>query len=217
AVLGGPIAACLRVVYTASDNPVGLAKRMESLAPAGTAYLSEHTAAFVAGFFELREVGRHEVKGVARPVGVWELLGAGALRTPFELSAQRGFSPFVDREDEMAALESALGQAREGVASVVAVGAEPGIGKSRLFHEFARRCRDGGFDVWTGHALSHARNVPFRVTLEMLRSFFGIEDGDAVQAAREKVQHTLGVLGASDEESLALLLDFLGIADPERP
>src|SRR6266481_970098 len=56
--------------YTALGHDVGLAQRMESLAEPGHICLSEQTVRLVEGYFQLRDRGRVEVKGVAEPVAV---------------------------------------------------------------------------------------------------------------------------------------------------
>jgi class 3 adenylate cyclase len=169
-VVVGTIAEDLRVEYTAIGNPVGLAKRVEALAEPGQVYLTDQTASLVRGYVDLRDLGTFDVKGVSRPVAVWELLGRGPARTPLEVAAARGFSPFVGRDAEMAALEAALARAQQGEGAVVGVMAEPGVGKSRLGHEFSERCRAQGLTVWKANALAHARAVPFVMALELLRA-----------------------------------------------
>jgi len=216
-VVVGTIAEDLRVEYTAIGNPVGLAKRVEALAEPGQVYVTEHTAGLVSGYVNLRDLGRFDVKGVSRPVAVWELVGRGPLRTPLEVAAARGFSRFVGRGPEMEVLDSALNRARVGQGSVIGLMAEPGVGKSRLSYEFTERCRTQGLQVWKANALAHARSVPFMMALELLRSFFGIDESDGDDTAREKVvRHVLG-LDESFDEALPLLLDFLGLPDPARP
>jgi hypothetical protein len=79
----------------------------EQLAAPGEVYLSEHCAKLVSGFFRLRDLGPFELKGVSAPVRVYELEGMSALHTRIEVSRSRGFSRFVGRQDEMAALEAA--------------------------------------------------------------------------------------------------------------
>jgi hypothetical protein len=50
-----------------------------------------------AGFFQLRDLGTSELKGVSRPVRIYELEGTGPLRTAFEVRRARGLSRFVGR------------------------------------------------------------------------------------------------------------------------
>jgi class 3 adenylate cyclase/tetratricopeptide (TPR) repeat protein len=216
-VVVGAIGENLAMEYTAVGHTVGLAQRMEALAEPGKAYLTEHTAALVEGFFDLRDLGEFEVKGVHEPVRVFELAGFGTLRTRLDVSRARGFSRFVGREEELAALESAFAHASEGSGQIVGVVGEAGIGKSRLCYEFARGCRGRGIEVWEGHCVARGEALPLLPLLEFLRSYFGITDRDADRAAREKIAGRMLLLDERLRDNLELVFDFLGVSDPERP
>ncbi|HWC48616.1 MAG TPA: adenylate/guanylate cyclase domain-containing protein [Solirubrobacterales bacterium] len=203
--------------YTAIGHTVGLAQRMEALAEPGKAYLTEHTAWLARGFLDLTDLGEFEIKGASRPVQVFELAGVGQAHSRLDLARERGFSRFVGREREMATLEQALSRANEGEATAVGVVAEPGIGKSRLYHEFVERCRSEGTEVFQAQGQAHGKSIPFMPILQMLRAFFAIEDSDAEQTAREKIAGRALLLDASFAEDLPLLFDFLGVPDPDRP
>jgi class 3 adenylate cyclase len=202
---------------TALGHTVGLAQRMEAMAEPGTVYVTGATADLAAGYFSLRDVGAMAVKGVQQDVPVFQLDGPGRSRTPLEVAAARGFSPFVGRDRELGVLEAALQDAARGDGRVMGIVAEPGLGKSRLCHEFAERCRLQGFDVFAAHALAHARSVPFVPVLELLRAIFGIEDQDAPASARAKIGASVTGLDPHLESALPLFYDFLGVADPESP
>ena len=139
-VVVGSIGDDLRMDYTAQGHTVGLAARMEQLADPGTIYLSEETERLVSGFFQLRELGEFEIKGLRQSVRVFDLRGIGPLRSRLDRSHARGLTAFVGREEEMHVLETALERAMKGNAQVVGVIAEAGIGKSRLCLEFAKLC-----------------------------------------------------------------------------
>ena len=203
--------------YTAIGHTVGLAQRMEALAEPGKAYLTEATAGLARGFVELEDLGEFEIKGASRPVSVFELAGVGAARSRLDLSRERGFSRFVGRAAEMATLEAGLQRAREGEGAVVGVVAEPGVGKSRLCHEFVERTRAGGVEVFEAQAQSHGQEIPFMPVLQMLRAYFGIVDADGERAVREKVAGRALLLDPGFAEELPVLFDFLGVPDPERP
>jgi class 3 adenylate cyclase/tetratricopeptide (TPR) repeat protein len=216
-VVVGRIGDDLRMDYTAQGHTVGLAARMEQLAEAGKIYVTEHTAALVAGLFRLEDLGRFSVKGAHEALRVHELSGIGPLRSRLEVARARGFSSFVGREQETAALEAALARALGGNGQVVGVVAEPGVGKSRLCYEFAARCRARGLPVDQAHGVAHGKGIPFLPVLEYLRGLFGITDHDGEQAAREKIAGKLLLLDPEFAASLPLLFDFLGVPDPERP
>jgi class 3 adenylate cyclase len=216
-VVVGKIGDDLRMDYTAQGHTVGLAQRMEQLAEPGKVFLTEHTARLVAGFFTLRDLGESAVKGVSAPLRVYELEGVGALRTRLDVARVRGFSRFVGRTEEMASLEAALGRAVAGTGQVIGVVAEAGVGKSRLCHEFTERARAQGIAVYDAHCVAHGRMIPFLPVLELLRGYFGITDQDGDEPARRKVAGTLLLLDPALTDALPLLLDFLGVPDPERP
>ncbi len=203
--------------YTAIGHTVGLAQRMEALAEPGRAYLTESTAELAHGFMVLEDLGQFEIKGASQPVGVFELAGVGAARSRLDLSRERGFSRFVGRDEEMTILDGALSEAERGEGAAVGIVAEPGVGKSRLCHEFAERCRARGVEVFECQAQAHARSIPFMPVLQMLRSYFGIVDGDPERIVREKIAGRTLLLDPGFTDELPLLFDFLGVPDPERP
>jgi class 3 adenylate cyclase/tetratricopeptide (TPR) repeat protein len=204
--------------YSAIGHTVGLAQRMESLARAGSTALSATTTSLVAGEFEVRERGEFEVKGSSVPQRVYELVDKAGSRDRVEAARARGrLSRFVGREREQAALQAALDRALEGDGQVVALVGEPGVGKSRLAHEFAERCAAEGIPVQRTRAVAHGREVPLLPILELMRTTLGVADTDEAATARRRIAESLEALDASFQEDLPLVFDFLGVGDPERP
>jgi predicted ATPase/class 3 adenylate cyclase len=216
-VVVGKIGDDLRMDYTAHGHTVGLADRMQKLADQGTAYLSQDTASLVSGYFDLRDLGTFELKGVREPVRVYELQDAGAIRTRLDMSRARGFSRFVGRADETAILESTLEQVRGGKGQVIGIVAEAGVGKSRLCFEFLEHCRARGVEARSAHAVPYGGAVPFFPVLALLRSYFGITDQDDPRESRRKIAGTLLLSDEDLKEIVPLVFEFLGVPDPERP
>jgi adenylate cyclase len=207
----------LRMDYTAQGHTVGLAQRMETLAEPNTCYVSAATTALVDGYFLLRDLGDFRVKGAAEPVRVHRLEGVGEARTRFDVARARGLSRFVGRDADLRALSDALEQAVAGNGQAIGVVADAGTGKSRLCFEFLEHCRERGMRVFEGRAVAHGRNIPFLPILEIFRSYFGVTGDDDNDVARVKIAGHLTVLGTEVIESLALVYDFLGVADPRNP
>lgn len=216
-VVVGRIGDDLRMDYTAQGHTVGLAARMEQLADPGHVYLTAETAQLVAGYFRLRDLGLFTVKGGGEPLHVFDLEGAGTLRTRLDVSRARGLSRFVAREDEMAFLESALDRTIAGDGQVVGIVAEPGVGKSRLCLEFTDRCRARGVEVLEGHAVAHGRLIPYLPVLQLLRGFFGIQPTDDPSATRQKIAGRLLLVDESLRDALPLAFDFMGVPDADHP
>jgi len=216
-VVVGKIGDDLRMDYTAQGHTVGLAARMEQIAAPDRVNLTQHTASLVEGFFQLRDLGPFVVKGAQEPLRVYELQAVGKLHTRLDVSRARGFSKFVGRANEMAALEAALERAIQGNGQVVGVVGEAGLGKSRLCLEFVASCRAKGAAVNEAHCPAHGKAVPFLPLLELLRDVFGITEQDRDEEARKKIAGTLILLNDKFQEALPLVFDFLGVADPTRP
>jgi len=216
-VVVGKIGDDLRMDYTAQGHTVGLAERMQQLAEAGKPYLGEASEALVRGYFQLEALGEFELKGVAAPVRVFGLEGVGELRTRLDRSRARGFSKFVGRGDEMSRLDVALERALAGNGQVVGVVGDAGIGKSRLCHEFAERCRARGISVRHASGVSHGQSIPLLPILEFLRQSLGVTAQDDDRAARQKIAGGIFLVDEELRDELPLLFDFLGVPDPERP
>ena len=217
-VVVGSIGDDVHMDFVPIGNTTALGKRIESLAPVGSTAISPSTAALVDGEFELRELGEFEVRGLAERQRVLELVGPGTARTRLQaVAATRGLSRFVGRDAERAELESALDHALAGDGRAVGIVGDPGVGKSRLVHEFAAGCAARGVPVTSTAGIAHGRHVPLLPILALYRSYFGIGELDAPQAARERIETTILALDRAFAEDLPLLFEFLGVPDPERP
>jgi class 3 adenylate cyclase len=194
--------------YTAVGEQVGIAQRMESVAPPGGVMLSESTARLVEGAATLGEPRHVQIKGAADPVPVRRLLGIGE-----RAAVGSAESNLVGRHWEMSAVQGLLERAVDGRGAVVGVVGPPGIGKSRLVREVAAMADRLGVDVFRAFCESHTSQVPFYAVARLLRAAIGVEHLDE-QTARDQVRDR--VPGA-DPQDLLLLHDLLGIADPNVP
>jgi hypothetical protein len=125
----------LHTDYMPVGQSTNIAARMEQLAAPGSILVTDQTHKLTAGYFEFKALGKIQVKGVDMRLNVYEVLGTGALRTRWQVAARRGLARFVGRQPELEQLQRALEQARAGHGQIVGVMGEPGVGKSRLFHE----------------------------------------------------------------------------------
>ncbi|WP_424740455.1 ATP-binding protein, partial [Mycobacterium sp.] len=193
--------------YTAIGDQVGMAQRMESVAPPGGVMLSASTARLVEGDAVLGDLELVHVKGTDQPVAAQRLLGVSDRVHP----AAAAESALVGRRWEMAAVEGLLERAIEGHGVVVTVVGSPGIGKSRLVREVAAIAATRGVEVFSAFCESHARDIPFQVVSRLLRAATDVRGLDG-PAARDRVRSRVP---DADPEDLLLLDDLLGIADPE--
>jgi class 3 adenylate cyclase len=179
--------------YTAIGEQVGMAQRMESVAPPGAVMLSDSTVRLVESAAVLGEPQLVRIKGAEDAVPARRLLSVATQRTGVSAST------LVGRDWELTTLTAMLGRATGGRGSVVAAVGPPGIGKTRLTAEAVQLAKSLGVEVFSTFGESHATDIPFHVVARLLR---------AVGQLSTRVPD-------ADPQDLLLLDDLLGIADSD--
>ncbi|HUL98550.1 MAG TPA: adenylate/guanylate cyclase domain-containing protein, partial [Mycobacterium sp.] len=195
--------------YTAVGEQVGMAQRMESVAPPGGVMLSESTARLVERTAVLGEAEMVRIKGADAPVAARRLLATD----PDRGRPGRQRSTLVGRDWELNTIAGLLDQSIGGNGRVVGLVGPPGIGKSRLVLETVSIGTEWGAEVFTTYCESHTKDIPFCVATRLLRDVFsisGLEDDEARANVRSRMQE-------AEPEDLLLLDDLLGISDPDVP
>jgi class 3 adenylate cyclase/tetratricopeptide (TPR) repeat protein len=201
----------LRMDYTAIGQTTHLAARMEQLATPGTIRLTGDTLRLVEGFIEVTPLGPVPIKGVTKPVEVYEATGAGAVRTRLQAAVRRGLSPFIGRDAELEQLRRAQRRAGEGHGQVAAVVGEAGVGKSRLVYEFTHAHRLPGWLILEAGSVSYGKGTSYRPVVDLLKGYFKIPDRDDLREIREKVTGKLLTLDESLKPALPALLAWLDV------
>jgi hypothetical protein len=83
-------------------------------------------------------LGEKEIKGKERPIAIYRVIGPSTRRTRFDVSAERGLTPFVGRERELELLLDGFDRVKSGRGQAFSIMAEAGVGKSRLLYEFRK-------------------------------------------------------------------------------
>ncbi len=191
---------------------IHLASRVVGLADPGGICLTESCYALVRSVCEVQAKGQHVLKGISGHSAIYALTG---FRAP---SADQHFhpaslTPFLGRDRETELLRQALFATERGQARVVGISGEPGAGKSRLCHEFVQSCRSRLLPVFEVRAQPYGHATPLQPGLTLLRTFFfRIPPEDDAVAARNRIVERMAELGTPAETDLALLYEFLGVA-----
>ncbi|MDT5084717.1 MAG: hypothetical protein QOH54_1895 [Mycobacterium sp.] len=193
--------------YTAIGEQVGMAQRMEAVAPPGGVMLSESTARLVEHSTVLGEPELVRIKGANDPVPARRLLAVAAERS----QNSRREPTLVGRAWQMNTVAGILDQSISGAGCVAGVVGPPGIGKSRIVGELSKLAADRGVEVFSTFCESHTRDVPFHVAARLLRTTFGVSELES-PAARARVRARIP---HADPDDMLLLDDLLGIRDPD--
>jgi class 3 adenylate cyclase/tetratricopeptide (TPR) repeat protein len=201
----------LRMDYTAVGQTTHLAARMEQLAKPDTTLLTAEVLRLAEGFVAVTPLGPVPVKGLEAAVEVYELTGAGPLRSRLHAAAARGLTRFVGRTGELDQLRQGLGRAGNGQGQIVAIVGEPGVGKSRLVWEVTHSHRVHGWLVLQAGSVSYGKATSYLPVIDLLKGYFAIEDRDGPRAVQEKLTGKLLTLDRALEGSLPALLALLDV------
>jgi len=187
-VVVGKIGDHLRSDYTAVGDTTNLAARMMALAEPGTIALTEQTYRLTQSYFTFTSLGQVQVKGRQRPVHAYRLTGLGRVRTRMQAGTDRGLTPFVGRQAEVALLRDAFARASAGSGQIVHIRGEAGIGKSRLVHEFVRALAEAPVLVFSAACDPFSRAFPYYPFIQIVRDYCEVGDEDDEARIRDKVQ-----------------------------
>jgi class 3 adenylate cyclase/tetratricopeptide (TPR) repeat protein len=207
----------LRMDYTAVGQTTHLAARMEQFASPGSIVLTSATLELVEGFVAVKSLGPVPVKGLADPVEVYEITGAGPARTRMQAVALRGLTRFVGRDAELELLRRVQGLAGAGRGQVVAAVGEAGVGKSRLVYEFTHSHRLQGWQILESASVSYGKATSYLPVIDLLRGYFKITDRDDQSEIREKVTGKLLALDRALEPDLPAMLALLDVPVDDVP
>ena len=193
-------------IYGETPN---LAARVQTAAAPGTVVISDTTYDMVRDRVDVRPLGPHTLKGIARPVELYEVHAVRA-----DLDARRedpSNVAVVGRQSDREALDQAWEAARGAGAFAVICG-EPGIGKSHLL----RYVRDmvhseGGRSVVLRCSALYS-NTPLQPVVTLIRAQVDEAGADDPFAALVEVAGTFGLSG---DEPLYLLAQLCSVPWPE--
>ena len=212
-VVVGTLGNDLRVEFTAVGDTVNLASRMQELAKPGTTYVTEETFKLTEGLFRFEAVGERRVKGKKALVKAYGVIAPSTRRTRFDVSAERGLTPFVGRERELELLLDGFERAKAGRGQAFSIMGEAGVGKSRLLYEFRKAIANEDVTFLEGRCLSYSSGVAYHPLIDLLKSNFNIKEGDEDSRSRDKVKMGLKELGADEAATLPYLLELLSVKD----
>jgi transcriptional regulator with AAA-type ATPase domain/tetratricopeptide (TPR) repeat protein len=177
-------------------------RALESSAPTpGAIVTSVEAAPFLERRFVLEPL-------VELPLRGYRLVGPS--RSSFAVG-HRAPSPFVARERELALLDDLLGEMEGGRGQIIGVVGEPGVGKSRLLHEFRQGVGRERVTYLEARCAAYGSHVPYFPIVQLLRGAFAFTEADEPAGIASKLREGVHGLGLPTESVAPYLLHLLGV------
>jgi class 3 adenylate cyclase/tetratricopeptide (TPR) repeat protein len=201
----------LHMDYTAVGQTTHLAARMEQMATPGSILIPGTMLGLTRDAVAASPLGPRSVKGLAAPIEIHEVTGASTTGSRRQAAAMRDLTRFVGRHSEMTTLHQTLERAATGHGQVVAIAAEPGVGKSRLIREFLHSDAAQGWRILEATGVSSGKTTAYLPLIEPLRTYFEIDAADTPHTICDKIATHLHTLQEDAWPSGPALLQVLNV------
>src|SRR5499427_2610942 len=197
------------------DTP-NLAARLQALAEPGTVVVGASTRRLLGDLFHLRDLGQHEIKGIAAPVAAWAVEGVSVSESRFEAVRMARLTDLIGREHELDFLLERQRLARKGEGQIVLISGEPGIGKSRLVAALAERIASEPHTRLRYQCSPYHTNSALRPFIAQLERAAGFKVDDTSDQRLDKLEALLAMSASRIEGVAPLFAALLSIPFGER-
>jgi class 3 adenylate cyclase len=178
-------------------DTINTAARLSGMAEPGDIVIGPDTYHQAEGYFTFESMEPTKVKGKAEAVKPYKVLSPKEAPTKtHRLSGMR--ADLIGRKVEMAQLQEAVTNLRQGKGSIFSIVGDAGTGKSRLIEDFKASLNAEEIQWREGHTYAYSQNIPYSPLVNLLSRAWQIEEGDSVEKIRLKVE--LGVKNLVGDE-----------------
>ena len=197
-----------------AGDAINLASRLQELANPGEILVGYETCRQAEGFFNFEELKPAKLKGKTDSVQLFRVLSAK--EQPIRMHRISGLrAELIGRKVEMTTLQEAFGRLGQGRGTVFSITGDAGAGKSRLIEEFKTTLDLRKIQWREGHAYPYTQNIPYAPLIDLLSRAFRIEEGDAPQAVKKKVESGVELLIGKDENVIPFIGSLYSLHYPE--
>ena len=187
--------------FLITGDAVNVAARLQQVATPDTILVGERTYLATREVFEFRPIAPLHIRGKAEPIMACVVLG---LRSPASIVTQhpRGIEGrqvrMIGRALELTLLHASYARVEaEHHPHLITILGAPGIGKSRLIHEFIEREQERFKStsalshrlpprVLSGHCPPYGEGITYWPLVEILRSLLQVQDDDSPDALQQR-------------------------------
>jgi class 3 adenylate cyclase len=203
--------------YRISGSVPQVAARLAQQAGPDEVWVSPECRHLIGLYFETEPREPISLRDRKQPLVPYRLLGESGLQTRIEAQERGGLTSFTGRDTELRALRRCLDDMLAGEGHLVTVTGEPGMGKSRLLHEFRQGLGDADVPVLMGRCQSYGGGgVAYLPFIEILRGGLGLGESGAGRMPESTVAR-IRAISPELEEFIPLYLHLLSVPSSEFP
>lgn len=205
--------------HLALGDTVNIAARLEGAAPPDGLVISLKTLELAQGWFNIESIGKIQLKGVEKPMEVFQVLSESGALTKLDIAKKRGLSPLVGRVSDLEKLEDQWEKSKKGNGQLVLIHGEAGIGKSRLVDTFKEQILSTpGSQLLIARSSAYQQNSAFYPIVGLLRSqVFNGFDKLTEEEQSQEVVNRIQELFPEDQKLTSLILEFLSLGNENYP
>ncbi len=188
-----------------------IATRVQEMAEPGSVLITAATQHLVAGLFVVEERAACVLRGLRRPMTLYQVRQPSGVRSRLEMAAGH-LTPFVGRQSELGVLADAWERAAEGMGQTVLVLGEAGIGKSRLIYQLRERLVDAPHTWLECPCDPYPTATAFRPVIELVEQVIFVRRTDSPADKLAMVIQAVHRTGLGDE-TIALFAEFLSLPE----
>lgn len=207
--------------FTLESNSIvghatNLASRIQSIANPNEVVVSEATHNLTRGYFETEDYGKHDLRGVSKPIQIHKIIHESSARNRLDTYFEN-LTPFMGREKELETIKELWLDSSSGTPNTVHVIGEGGIGKSRLLMSLKDHvAKTPAAWITEIYCSSNHRNSSFYPVIQVLEKMIFKNDNLEPDDVLTRIEGFVSMYGIPIEENVPLLADLLSIPNMDR-
>src|SRR5215467_243950 len=185
--------------YGITGETVITGVRLKTEAKPDEILVSSDTQKLIDPYYETEALPAIKLKGQSRTSVPYRVLRPSSIHSRFEASVMKGVGRYSGRQHELQVLDECLERTIHSEGALVTVIGDPGIGKSRLLHEFTARSGYVQITIVRGKCQTFAQSTPYHPFLDALRNQLNLTDDtdpdELVNTARRNILNIDPALG----------------------
>jgi len=195
-------------------DTINTASRLSGLAKPGEIVVGTDTYHQAEGYFFFEPLEATAVKGKTELVKPYKVSSPREdPTTTHRISGLR--AELIGRKVEMAQLQEALQNLRQGKGSIFSIVGDAGTGKSRLIEDFKSNLDLTSIQWREGHAYAYAQNIPYFPLIDLLSRVYQVQEGDSPEQVRQKVEKRTKYLLGEREDLVPYIGSLYSLRYPE--